>query len=330
MRGTELLYKMELIDPAFVEAAEAAPQRARSKRLMWGSLAACFFLLVGIFAAVRSGAFPNIQAGKPGASATPGQAPFDVAYSLRLEGNETVVYGPIDFEDCLRYGLVPQNAAGLDHPLIITEADLGEFMGTVTGCYDTALNGCRVYHYARYPEKDTICIVDTPQGYAFYSCKYLYYDAAVGASSDELFSLYGLPDSLEKMEILSQDDRLLYEITDEAQISAVFAILSGKTNIGLAASNLRYAQAWYDAYGNADVFFDEEHGYDEFIDVETYEEAHALWGRGCRHIRITTAKGFQLLIDYVPAVCSFNAQDSYYVLSREETEALNAILQITD
>ena len=63
MRGTELLYKMELIDPVFVEAAEAAPQRARSKRLMWGSLAACFFLLVGIFAAVRSGAFPRLQSG---------------------------------------------------------------------------------------------------------------------------------------------------------------------------------------------------------------------------------------------------------------------------
>ena len=98
MRGTELLYKMELIDPVFLEAAEAAPRRARSKRFMWGSLAACLVLLIGVFAAVRSGAFPNIQAGKPGASATPGQAPFDVAYSLRLEGNETIVYDPIDFE----------------------------------------------------------------------------------------------------------------------------------------------------------------------------------------------------------------------------------------
>ena len=330
MRGTELLYKMELIDPVFLEEAEAAPQRARSKRLMWGSLAACFFLLVGIFAAVRSGAFPNIQAGKPGASATPGQAPFDVAYSLRLEGNETIVYDPIDFEDCLRYGLVPQNAAGLDRPLKITEADIGEFMGTVTGCYDPALNGCKAYHYARYPEKDAICIIDTPRGYAFYSCRYLYYDAAVGASSDELFSLYGLPDSLEKMEVLTPGDRFLFEISDPAQIAAVIDTLSGKTNIGLAASNRRYAEAWYDAYGNEDVFFNEEQGCDEFTDVETYEEAHALWGRGCRHIRITTEKGFQLLIDYVPAVCSFNAQDSYYVLSEEETEALNAILQITD
>ena len=68
MRGTELLYKMELIDPVFVEAAEAAPQRKRSKRLVWGSLAACLALLIGIYAAVRSGAFPDILAGKTGAS----------------------------------------------------------------------------------------------------------------------------------------------------------------------------------------------------------------------------------------------------------------------
>lgn len=66
MRGTELLYKMELIDPVFIESAEAAPQRARSKWLIWGPIAACFFLLIGIFAAVRSGAFPGILAGKTG------------------------------------------------------------------------------------------------------------------------------------------------------------------------------------------------------------------------------------------------------------------------
>ncbi len=63
MRGTELLDKMELIDPVFVEAAEAAPQRTRSKRLVWGSVAACFVLLIGLFAAVRSGVFPGLQSG---------------------------------------------------------------------------------------------------------------------------------------------------------------------------------------------------------------------------------------------------------------------------
>ena len=330
MRGTELLYKMELIDPAFIEAAEEAPQRGRSKWRMWGPIAACFFLLVGIFAAAWSGAFLRPQGETAGASAPPAEGVFDVAYSLRLEGNKTIVYDPIDFEDCLRYGLVPQNAAGLDRPLKITEADIGEFMGTVTGCYDPALNGCKAYHYARYPEKDAICIIDTPQGYAFYSCRELRFAAVVGALSDDLFSLYGLPDSLEKMEVLTPGDRFLFEISDPAQIVAVIDTLSGKTNIGLAASNRRYAEAWYDAYGNEDVFFNEEQGCDEFTDVETFEEAHALWGRGCRHIRITTEKGFQLLIDYVPAVYSFNAQDNYYALSEEETDAMNAILQITD
>ena len=203
MRGTELLYKMELIDPAFIEAAEEAPQRGRSKWRMWGPIAACFFLLVGIFAAAWSGAFLRPQGETAGASAPPAEGVFDVAYSLRLEGNKTIVYDPIDFEDCLRYGLVPQNAAGLDRPLKITEADIGEFMGTVTGCHDPALNGCKAYHYARYPEKDAICIIDTPQGYAFYSCRELRFAAVVGALSDDLFSLYGLPDSLEKMEVLT-------------------------------------------------------------------------------------------------------------------------------
>ena len=40
--------------------------------------------------------------------------------------------------------------------------------------------------------------------------------------------------------------------------------------------------------------------------------------------------GFRLLIDYNPAVCSFNSQNSYYVLSEAETEAVNTILRITD
>ena len=329
MRGTELLYKMELIDPVFIEAAEAAPQRARSKWLVWGPIAACFFLLIGIFAAVRSGAFPGILAGKTGVSTPPGGT-FLGANSFHLEGNEAAIYGPVDIQDGKRFGLVPGEALSMDKALAITEADLGEFMGIVAGCSDPALNGCKVHHYARYPEKDAICIVETPQGYAFYSCKNLGFDAAVGNLSDELFTLYGLPDSLEIIEVLSQDDKPLFEILDKAQIATVFKLLFGKTNIGLTASNRRYAQAWYDAYGNEDVFFDEEHGYNEFIDIETYEKAHELWGKDCRHIRITTIKGYQLLIDYNPAVCSFNAQDSYYVLSEEETEAMNAILKITD
>ncbi len=341
MRGNELLDKMELIDPLFIEAADALPQRTGNRRLLWGSLAACLVLLIGLFTVLRSGVFPHSQAEKTGVSEPP-DAVFNVAYSLRLEGIENVSYGPIDFEECKRFGLVPKNAVGLERPLTITEDDIGEFMGIVTGCYDTSLNGCRVYHYAKYPEKDAICIVDTPQGYAFYCGSVLAFDAVVGGSSDELFSLYGLPDSLEKLEILSPGERFLFEITDPAQIAVIFEILSGKTNIGLIASDYRYAQAWYDAYGNEDVSFSEENGFvfrdgtsgdgdsGQVFAEKTYQKAHALWGKGSCHLCFTTVKGFRLLIDYSPAVCSFNAQDSYYVLSEAETETLNTILRITD
>ena len=49
MRGKELLDKMELVDPAYVEAAEAAPARKGGKlrRFGWGAAAACLCLILG-------------------------------------------------------------------------------------------------------------------------------------------------------------------------------------------------------------------------------------------------------------------------------------------
>ena len=46
MRGNEFLDKMELIDPAYVEAAEASPVRKKkSPFVKWGAIAACFCLV---------------------------------------------------------------------------------------------------------------------------------------------------------------------------------------------------------------------------------------------------------------------------------------------
>lgn len=51
MRGDELLDKMELIDPAYVEAAEEKPGRRKISWVKWGGIAAC------LAAAVLAGAF---------------------------------------------------------------------------------------------------------------------------------------------------------------------------------------------------------------------------------------------------------------------------------
>ncbi len=48
MKGTELLYKMELIDPAYVEAAEVEARKKNTQWRRWGAVAAC--LAVGIAA----------------------------------------------------------------------------------------------------------------------------------------------------------------------------------------------------------------------------------------------------------------------------------------
>jgi len=57
MNGTELLYKMELIDPAYVEAADAAPLRKKRPRSRWAVLAACLCLLVGSVTAMAVSGF---------------------------------------------------------------------------------------------------------------------------------------------------------------------------------------------------------------------------------------------------------------------------------
>ena len=48
MRGNELLDKMELIDPAYIEAADAAPNKRKSAWAKWGAAAACLCLICGL------------------------------------------------------------------------------------------------------------------------------------------------------------------------------------------------------------------------------------------------------------------------------------------
>lgn len=46
MRGNELLDKMGLIDPAYVEAADAVRKKKKFPRRMWGGVAACFAVMI--------------------------------------------------------------------------------------------------------------------------------------------------------------------------------------------------------------------------------------------------------------------------------------------
>lgn len=47
MRGNEFLDKMELIDPAYIEAADALPKKEKNAWIKWVAAAACLCLIVG-------------------------------------------------------------------------------------------------------------------------------------------------------------------------------------------------------------------------------------------------------------------------------------------
>ena len=333
MRGTELLDKMDLADPAYVEAADSPPKHHRPSWVRWGALAACLCLAVtGLFLG------PMGTAQAPASPAPPdfqgeGIGPAyeeDEAYGFHLSGDDANWYFPISFEEWVRYGLVPSDAVGLteENTYQITRDDLGARMGTVAYCGDETLVGCEVYHFARYPDQDAICIVDTPAGYAFYTCTWLSVEVEVGGLSDTVLSAYDLPGSLEQLEVLTPDLQPLFTAEGDAAAD-ILALLSGKVNIGLEANERRFAQAWYDAYGDRRVYYSEETGVCVYTDIALSDTAHALWTEGERVLRITTAPGYQLVIDYFPSISTFQCGDGYYELRPEEVEALNALLRIS-
>lgn len=328
MKGNDLLDKMELVDPAFVEEAAAAPKKNKKKRVRWCAAAACICLVVGAFAAGHfnlpgSKAEENIDT-----PASDNIAVNSEARSILLEGNANLHYFPISFEDRLRYNLVPEGTIGLSPETTykITEADLGEKMGTVTVNSDDPLSGAEVYHFAKFPNYDTICIVDTPQGYAFYTAGYISLPDHIGYTSDEALASYGLPSSAESVRILSYNSQPLRTVENPDDIDAIFEILSGKVNSGLIANERRFADAWYEATGNSDFFFNEEDGYCQATDISVYDKVTEFITDGERLIEITTDKGFQITIDFFPCIRSFTFGNGYYELSPEESADLSLLL----
>lgn len=58
MNGNELLDKMEWIDPAYIEAADAQPEFEKKRRIRWGALAACVCLAIAIAVPAMAAAIP--------------------------------------------------------------------------------------------------------------------------------------------------------------------------------------------------------------------------------------------------------------------------------
>ena len=252
---------------------------------------------------------------------------------ISINGNVNAAYYGITSNQKAKYGI------SWDYDPC--EDDLGDLVGIVWNwnplCYQ-GFNGCKVYSYAKCPEKETIRVVKTPSSYYFICCEELIVDVNVGRTSNVLLSAYKLPESLEKIEVLTLNNEYT-EITDKNVNESILKVLSGKINIGEEKKNRRHAEMWYDTYGNDDMYFDEKEGrlmLDHYsIDPtnylqesrEVYDKAYALLNEGSKKFAITTKQGFTLNINYLPAARLFQCENAFYNLSDSDVEKLNHLIR---
>lgn len=352
MNGNEFLEKLEFVHPQFIEESDIKPKAKKHVLIKWVALAACFclFVTVGIFAVSYFDLFNNNTSDTH-------KVTVHSAAGFYINEDKKVLYFPISFDERVRYGLVPNDAIGLtkENTYKITNADIGEFMGTVTSCGDKELIGCKVYHFTKYPQYDTICIVDTDSGYKFYTGNYILTEKS-NVRSDICLAEFDLPNSLEKIEIINEDRKVLFEINDKKDISSFFDIISNKEDIGDNEMNRRRADAWYKEYQNDDLYYDEttgkivyqheneiiKEGYTsvidgveivfepQFGDTATRDKAIELWNRNCVNISLISNNGFGITIEYSPITSTFSISGNDYSLTEAEIQELNALLQIAE
>lgn len=91
MRGNELLDKMGLIDPAFVEAADATPPVKNRGRIRWAVLAACICLMLCAVTAVATSDFGTRLIESFTSRTEPGSDYNESGYKLHVEINKIPV-----------------------------------------------------------------------------------------------------------------------------------------------------------------------------------------------------------------------------------------------
>lgn len=353
MNGNEFLEKLELINPEFIEEADIKPRAKKQLLIKWVALAACicFVLTAGIFAAKHFNLFHD------NSDTVHKVVVQHSAAGFYLSENKEILYFPISFDNRVRYGLVPEDAEGLteENTYKITDADIGELMGIVTSCGDKELIGCNVYHFSKFPNYDSICIVETKEGYMFYTGTY-FTPSKSNMRSDVCLAVFDLPNSLEKIEITNDERKVLFEIKDENEISALFKIILNKYDIGNNELNRRKTDAWYNKYHNDDLYYDESTGqivyknqdqiikegytsivdgveivYEpQFADTVIRDKAIELWNKDNVNISIISNNGFGVTIIYSPITSTFNIFNNNYSLTENEVKELNSILKITE
>ena len=219
MRGSELLDKLELVDPVYITFADTIPpQKRRWKR--WIPLAACLALLFVIVLSPLSALFGG--RGGPGRS-----DPMRPQNTLELNGAYYRVVGLEDTETLDAYNL----------PHEITADMVGEDLGH--GLDDKGEQTAETfYQYAPYADIKTgeqrraqraVYLVSKDGEYAFaLFCCFVHFDTNTYQEAGELFAVYGV-DSAEDLCVVRIGEE---EISDPARLKALFDAICTAEGLG--------------------------------------------------------------------------------------------------
>ena len=350
MKGKDLLKLMSEADVSLIEESENAPQVEKKKisKMAWllplaGVVAIVLLIGVGVL----------FQNGKKQTSMSSEEKRYeDVAYCIYLDNIAGVEFHSANAEDKIRYGL-PSDGSDI----IFSQSDIGEYIGTVSGIkYDRGqeLVGKKAYHYAKYPNYNSIIIVELEDSYSLF-CAYGYsVDVPLGDSLKDAFTKYGLPEKGVKIEVYDHNEKLIRTITERSDIEQIVEILVSCNNIGYTEPNRRLVQVWNETYGNDYVYLDEKSGTIKYRDiiidqtiqesitksslggVETKSEgerlpvedmAHELWNKDSLELIIEVSEGYRIRLNYCPLARTISAFNGAFDLTEEKMKKLDALVK---
>lgn len=347
MKGKDLLKLMSEADVSLIEESENVPQVEKKKisKMAWllplaGVVAIVLLIGVGVL----------FQNGKKQTSMSSEEKRHeDLGYCIYLDNIAGVEFHSADAEDIIRYGL-PSDGSDI----ILSQSDIGEYIGTVSDDRGQELVGKKAYHYAKYPNYNSIIIVELEDSYALF-CAYGYsVDVPLGDSLKDAFTKYGLPEKGVKIEVYDHNEKLIRTITERSDIEQIVEILVSCNNIGYTEPNRRLVQAWNETYGNDYVYLDEKSGTIKYRDiiidqtiqesitkssfggVETKSEgerlpvedmADELWHKDSLELIIEVSEGYRIRLNYCPLARKISAFNGAFDLTEEKMKKLDALLK---
>lgn len=251
------------------------------------------------------------------------------------------------FHDLSRYGYVTSggNARGETFVSVhrISAADVGELIGSVEYSTDESLIGSNVYWSNHRSDRNAInrsVVVFSAGEYTFYTLDFemnLCF-AANNERFDSMYEVFGIPERVIEMHVMSgfmTNERSIY---DTETIAAVFEILAPYENIGRHAYLERLVQIWYEAYGTNEVRLErgnlriagtDRRRYRYNPDMRVSNKAHALWGERYT-LLFQTDHWHRFTITYSPGIAVFQCPSGsgYFVLSDSDVSRLNELLRL--